>query len=171
MVQIDNFHIGKAETALKPEIGILEAGLLWDFLAARYLCIEETQFYHSLAHDTEFKKIISYGIKNVLEDQVNKLEEQMDKYKVALPERPPKSMNMDNSQVPFNDRFIFQRIFIGCSNFIDYSARVGRSMVTTDSLRSMVFGFLKNELSLYDKLCKYGKLKGWTSIEPIYRPY
>ncbi len=167
MVQINNFHIGKTDTAVGPEIGILEAGLLWDFLVARYICIEETQFYHNHAHDKEFKQLINYGLKNILEDQVNKLEEQLDKYKVPLPERPPKSINTENSQP--NDRFIFQKIFVGCNNFIDYSARVGRSMVTTDSLRQMIFGFLKNEIYLYDMLCKYGKLKGWTSIEPIYK--
>ena len=113
MVQIDNFHIGKAETAVKPEIGILEAGLLWDFLVARYNCVEKTQLYISQTHDKEFKKILSYGLKYSLEDQVNKVEDQMNKYKIPLPERPPKSVNTENSTVIYKDRYIFQEVFNG----------------------------------------------------------
>jgi len=172
MVQIGDFHIGKAETSSPPALSITEASLLWDFTAARYKCIEETQIYHNFAHDKDLQELIKYGLENVLETQVNKLEQQLNQFNVPLPERPPKSFKtLERSNKFFSDKFIFQQIFEGCQSYIDYLALVSRCMITNDSLRSIFLGFLYDEASLFDKLCKFGKLKGWIIPSPLFNPH
>lgn len=49
-----------------------------------------------------------------------------------------------------------------------FLARAGRSMVTNDPLRHIVVDFLTSDFSLFDKLVKYGKQKGWLEPVPIY---
>jgi len=173
MVQIGNFHIGKAETSSPPALSITEASLLWDFTAARYKCIEETQIYHNFAHDKDLQELMKYGLEKTLETQVNKLEQQLNQFSVPLPERPPKSFNfktIERSNMFFNDKFLFRQIFEGCQNYMDYLARISRCMITNDSLRSIFLAFLQDEASLFDKLCKFGKLKGWIAPSPLYNP-
>ncbi|HZK24919.1 MAG TPA: hypothetical protein VFC74_05985 [Oscillospiraceae bacterium] len=45
MVQIGNFHFGKADSAEKLNLSLQEAALVWDVLVSRYKCIEETNIY------------------------------------------------------------------------------------------------------------------------------
>ncbi|MTI84820.1 MAG: hypothetical protein FH756_13165 [Firmicutes bacterium] len=88
--------------------------MLWDFTAARYKCIEETQIYHNFAHDKDLREIIKYGLEKVLETQINNLEQQLNQFSVPLPERPPKSFkNQEKNSIYFSDRFLFKQIFEG----------------------------------------------------------
>lgn len=169
-MQIGNYHIGKAETATEPIIDVKEASLLWDMLLARYLCIEETQIYHNYAHDPDLKKSIAMvGIK-VLEKQTDELEKQMNLFKVPMPKRPPKSHNQTSSDQVFTDEFIFKKIFRGCQHLLYAHIGAIQSTITNDSLRTMFTDFLNEEVMVFDKLIKYGKLKGWLEQPPVYRP-
>ncbi len=169
MVQIGNIHFGKAQTAVEPTISIMEAGILWDLTTARYKCLEETRLYHSFAHDEELKAMLAYGIK-FLENQVSELEKQMSLFRLPMPYRPPKDVNIAETGMALNDRFIFAQVFEGCQSFIDHIARVSRSILTNDPLRHIIVGFLTSELSLFDKLVKFAKVKGWLQIAPVFRP-
>ncbi len=172
MVQIGDFHIGKAATSSPPALSITEASLLWDFTAARYKCIEETQIYHNFAHDKDLQALMKHGLEKTLETQVNNLEQQLNKFSIPLPERPPKSFkNQEKNSIYLSDKFLFKQVFQGCQNHIDYLARISRCMITNDSLRSMFLAFLQDEASLFDKLCKFGKLKGWIAPSPLYNPH
>lgn len=168
MVQIGNIHFGSADTAVKPTVNIVEAFFLWDFLVARYKCIEETQIYQNYAHDTDFKAMVKFGI-DFLEKQINELEKQMNIYKLPLPDRPPKSINQGDNSVVLSDRFMFSQIFEGCQTYIDYLARATRSMTSNDPLRQMMTKFLTDELFLFDKLVRLAKVKGWLNVPPIYQ--
>ncbi len=168
MVQIGNIHIGKAETAEKTDIDILEAALAWDLLAARYKCIEETQIYHNYAHDLEFKEIIKMTGIAMLEKQASVLEQKLDFYRIPLPERPPVSFNAEGKDM-FSDEYMFAQIFEGCQNFINYLAYCLRSTITNDPLRADLTDFLTEEIAIFDKLCKYGKLKGWLKKPPLFK--
>lgn len=53
MVQVGNFHIGKAETTQRPSLDSGEAFLLWDMLVSRYDIIENTQIYQNFGHDPD----------------------------------------------------------------------------------------------------------------------
>lgn len=168
MVQIGNIHFGSADTAVKPALDIVEAAWLWDFMVGRYRCIEETQIYQNYAHDPDLKAMFEFGI-NFLEKQVNELEKQMDIYKMPMPMRPPKSVNQSENSMVLSDRFMFSQIFQGCQAFIDYLARMSRSITTNDPLRQMAVKFLTDELFLFDKQVRLAKVKGWLNPPPVYK--
>lgn len=172
MIQIGDYHLGKAETAKEPTLDIIEASVVWDLLVSRYGCIEETQMYHNHAHDPDFKKMIaSIGI-SMLEKQVNELEKQFKIYNMPLPKRPPKSYHYPEDSQILSDEFIFSKIFQGCQLYIDKLAYSIRSTVTNDPLRSVLTGFLKNDdLPSFEKLCRYGKQKGWLQPVPVYKTH
>jgi len=169
MVQIGDYHIGRADTAEKPVLDCGEAFFLWDQLVARYHIIDLTQRYQDLAHDPDFKMIISKGLTDVLEKQVNVLEDEMNKHSLPLPPRPPKSVHALGARTLIDDRFIFGVVFSGIQGFLDSHIRAVRSMVTNDALRAILIRFAKEELDLFAKLCKYGKVKGWLEQPPLFK--
>ncbi len=169
MVQIGNLHIGPTQSVKLPTISIQEAAYLWDFLCSRYKCLEETGIYLNLAKDPDFITFIKTGIVLILERQVKVIEKEMDRYKIPLPTPGPKTFsNLNDKKFEIRDEFMFQQIFEGCQYYIDYLARITRSMVTNDPLRDTFAGFLKEELLLFDQLCKYAKAKGWLQVPPMY---
>lgn len=170
MVQIGNFHLGKTETAKQPTIDIHGAAILWDFLIRRYQCLEETNIYLSLAKDKDFVALLKSGIEIVLLKQIEKTENEMEKYRLPLPKRSPKSRkDLLEQEIEINDQYMFNRIFTGCQSYIDYLAQSSRSLIFNDSLRKMFTEFLKTDLFFFDKLCLYGKTKGWLQEPPIYK--
>lgn len=168
MVQIGNVHIGKAQSAKLPNISIQEAVLIWDLLAARYKCIEETNIYLNYAHDPEFKLLITKMGMKLLEYQAAELERQCQLYGIPMPSRPPKNVTLNNDNMIFNDRFMFMQIFEGCQHFIDVLAKCIRSTVHNDALRDIFCDFFNGELAIFNNLCKYGKMKGYLNVEPTY---
>ena len=152
-------------------LNVTEAALLWDLLVDRYKCLEESQIYHNYAHDLDFKQVIKTGMNNLLERQANELEKQLIKYKMPMPTRPPKAMQTQDNSMVFNDKFLLRQIFEGCQSHIDYLARSFRSFITNDSLRHQVGDFLKDELTTFDLLCRYAKVKGWLEIPPPYETH
>ncbi|MGQ9823572.1 MAG: DUF3231 family protein [Desulfotomaculales bacterium] len=167
MVQIGNFHLGKAETAKAPLLDTAEAFLLWDHLLSRYDAIEKTQIYQNFAHDPDLKLLLAKGLSATLEKQVNSLEAEMNTFGLPMPSRPPKSVRIETNSGVFEDRFIFKEVFTGIQNFLDNHIRTIRSFVTNDQLRKTFIDFAKEELELYDKFVKYGKLKGWLQTPPL----
>jgi hypothetical protein len=169
MVQIGNIHVGKAQTAAPPVIGIEEAAIVWDMLSARYKCLEETHIYYSFAKDPEFKILISkMGIK-MLEMQAEELEKQCALFGIPMPKRPPKGAKTAEDRTVFSDEFMFRQIFEGCQHFIERLGVCIKSTVHNDPLREIYIRFLSEELEIFNNLCKYGKLKSWLDIQPLYK--
>ena len=170
MVQIGNIHIGKAETATQPQIDIGEAFILAQQLYYRYICIERTQQFYKSAHDNDFKVMIKTGL-NFLEKEAAEIEKQMDKHKVPMPSRSPKSIKAyngsDSSLV--NDQFIFEQIRDGCVAAVEKNLRNALAILNNDSLRVMFIGFVNEEMEFMLNCCKYGKVKGWLPNYPIYK--
>ncbi len=167
MVQIGNFHFGRADTAKDPSIGVADAFFLWDQLVSRYDIIEQTQIWQNFAHDPDLKLLLEKGLGNVLEKQINELEHQMNLFKLPLPHRPPKSARIEVNSELLEDRFMFKMVFTGMQLFLDMHARTIRSVVHNDTLRSMFIKFAMDELEIFDRICKFGKLKGWLNIAPL----
>ena len=169
MAQIGNIHVGKADNAAPPSLTIYEAGIVWDFLSARYKCIEETNIYLNYAHDQDFKKMISRVGMKILESQAAALEKQCTLYAIPMPKRPPKGINQKGGGMNFSDEFMFRQIFEGCQHFIDHLGFCIKTVVHNDGLRDLFIDFLHEELSIFSNICKYGKIKGWLEVAPIYQ--
>ncbi|MEW6182575.1 MAG: DUF3231 family protein [Bacillota bacterium] len=168
MVQIGNYHIGKAETAKESVLSAGKAHVLWNQLVARYDCIEKTQIYHYFIHDLDFKAFLGKGLTCILEKQVDELEAAMDSFKLPLPPRPPKSVNVDGSSQVMNDRYIFRDIFASCENLLSTLLHTVRTYITNDPMRKLFIRHLQQEIEAYDDLCKYGRVKGWFEVPPAF---
>jgi len=166
-VQIGNIHIGSAQSAKPPALTLGAAYNLWDNLVSRYDVIMATQFYLNYVHDPDFRIILEQGLTMVLEQQVNELEKELDKYKIPLPERPPKSVRFDSEANIISDEHVFDRLFKGIQGFVDSHIDAIRTTIYNDPVRELFVKFLKKELDVYNQLCKYGKLKGWILVAPI----
>lgn len=170
MVQVGNYHIGKAETATLPSLDIGEAFLLWDMLVSRYDIIEATQIYQNFVHDQDFKSLLQRGLNKTLEKEVNIMEKELNRYKIPLPGRPPKSIKTSANTGILEDHFMFKQIFTGMQAFLDSHVRTIKSVTTNDPLRDMFISFAKEEFDIFSAICKYGKYKGWLEIPPKFSP-
>ncbi|TYO95310.1 DUF3231 family protein [Desulfallas thermosapovorans] len=170
MVQIGNFHIGKAETAQQPALDNGEAFLLWDMLVSRYDIIEITQIYQNFGHDPDFKILLQRGLTKTLEKEVDIMEKELNRYRIPLPNRPPKSVRIPAGTGILEDRFMFKQIFTGIQAFLDNHVKTIRSIITNDALRDIMINFAKDELDIFNDMCKYGKLKGWLEVPPQFTP-
>lgn len=168
MVQIGNMHIGSAENANETVLTCGEANALWNQLESRYEDIEKTQIWENLAHDQDLKMFIRKELHNTLETQADKLEKLINKFKLPLPYRPPKSVNMEVTSEFINDRFIFNDIITGVENAMSHHLHSFRTCISNDPLRHIFMEFITKEMEIYDDLCKYGKAKGWLSVSPLH---
>ena len=167
MVQLGNFHFGRAETAKPPALDSGEEFLLWDQLISRYDIIEQTQIYQNFAHDPDFKYLLKKGLEETLERQVDELEKEMNTFQLPLPNRPPKSVRVTANSGIMDDQMMFRQVFTGIQNFLESHIRTIRAITTNDPLRHTFIIFAKEELDLFENLCKFGKLKGWLLVPPI----
>jgi len=146
-----------------------EAFHLWNHLSFRYDTVEVTQIYENYAHDLDFTILLSKGLKNTLEKQINILENEMDHFGLPLPERPPKSVRSFQKVEIMDDQVIYRRLLTGIQNMFDTHATSLKQTTTNDRLRSIYKKFLTQEIDIYNNFLKYGKLKGWLLPTPIYQ--
>lgn len=166
MVQIFNFHIGKADKAESPVLSAGEAYTLWNNLITRYDNIEKTQFYQNFIHDPDFKYFVCKGLET-LEKQANELDKLMDMYKLPLPNRPPKSIFVKVNSELLNDRYMFRDLIAGVEDLMTILTHTVRTYANNDILRGLAIKSLHKELETYDDMCKFGKLKGWLVPPPM----
>lgn len=153
----------------KEPISVSEAGHIWEHINHRYDQIHLTKFYINFIHDTEFKLMLKMGEKK-LDSQLKQLVEKADEFEVPLPERPPESQTSVIDADSMEDRFIYRIIQKAMQDAIDLHIRAVVETIRNDNLRGLFLDYLKDELDLYDKFVKYGKLKGWLRVEPMYEP-
>ena len=153
----------------KGEISSTEAFHLWDHLTARYDAIQLTQIYSNFAHDPEFKTILNRGLRNTLEKQVNLMEEKMNFYGLPLPQRPSKSVYTQFDMEIFGDDIMFRNLLTWIQFTLVLHVFGLKQSSTHDPIRKMFCNFLFEELDLFDKLVKYGKIKGWLRPVPMFR--
>lgn len=149
-------------------LSVSEANHLWDHLNLRYDQSNATKVFKDFIHDIEFKKILQLG-SSELSDQIIMLEDEAIKYGIPLPERPPALHEAAVDPESIEDKFIYRIIFKGIQDAIDLHIRSVLETIRNDSLRGTFLDLYKKEVSLFDKYLKYGKIKGWTHIMPLYK--
>lgn len=156
-----------AKPVTREPLSVSEAFHIWDNLNHRYQQKQLTQFFVGFTHDLEFKAILTMGLNN-LDKEIKTLEEQATKYEISLPERPPASVAVAMDPETMQDVFMFTMIIKGIQDAIDLHIRSVIEVIKNDSLRDLLIKFWLNEFEVYDKLIKYGKLKGWLNTPPAY---
>jgi hypothetical protein len=66
------------------------------------------------------------------------------------------------------DKLMYRIILSGELASLDTHVRAVIETIRNDSLRKLWMEALNAELAYYDKYLKYGKMKGWTRVVPIY---
>ncbi|KUG04065.1 hypothetical protein ASZ90_018511 [hydrocarbon metagenome] len=167
-MQIGNIHIGKASNAEASVIDSSEAYSLFNALTLRYDLVQLMQIYHNFAHDPDFKELIKQGMSTMLDEQIKCIEEQMAIFKMVMPKRAPKNVNIDSDSTIFTDELMFRHSYIGMQYFIENDVRAAVRSITNDAVRDMFMDFVHFELKHFGNLVKYGKVKGWFESPPIY---
>ncbi|MFZ5633623.1 MAG: DUF3231 family protein [Bacillota bacterium] len=146
-----------------------ESYILWSQLQARYDTLELAQFHASLASDEDFKLLVDRGIDGLIKPQIKKLEDTMNRYRIPLPTRPPRDINLPASAFEAaRDESMFRIILSGSQTALLVHAKAINAC-TNDSLRNMFLNFFNDEAHMYDDLVKFGKIKGWVHMPPRYK--
>ena len=151
----------------KEQLSTSEAFHIWDHIVMRYEQIELIGIFSSFAHDTEFKVILQHGI-YIYNKHVKHLEQLALKLNVPLPNRPTQPVSSPIDPEIITDRFMYRTILSWELSSLDTHARAIIETIRNDSLRILWSDTLNEELDYYDKYLKYGKMKGWTRVVPIY---
>ena len=167
MVQIGSFHIGTADTVIRPTLTAGEAYVLWENLIGRYQLLELLMLAENYAHDKEFAYLIRDEIEGVLAKQISILEKQFAHYSMPLPKRPPKSIDFEANSGSLRDRYIFRRVFTNVQEFLAVCSLSVKVTTVNDELREMFLKMLMEKTNVFDNLCKYGMLKGWFEVPPF----
>ncbi|HEY8910620.1 MAG TPA: DUF3231 family protein [Desulfosporosinus sp.] len=149
------------------QLSTSEAFHIWDHINLRYEQIELIGLFVNFAHDTEFKVILQHGL-YVFNKQVNNLEQLALKLNVPLPNRPSLPVTAPIDPETITDRFMYRNILSWELTSLDTHVRAIIETIRNESLRKLWMELLNTELEYYDKYLKYGKIKGWTRVVPIY---
>ncbi len=149
------------------QLSTSEAFHIWDHINLRYEEIELIGLFSNFAHDTEFKVILQHGL-YIFNKQVNHLEQLALKLNVPLPNRPTLPVMSPIDPETITDKFMYRNILSWELTSLDTHVRAIIETIRNDSLRKLWSDLLNAELEYYDKYLKYGKMKGWTKVVPIY---
>ena len=152
---------------LKEELSASEAFHIWDHITLRYEQIELIGIFSSFAHDTEFRVILQYGL-TIYNNQVNKLQQLALKFNVPLPNRPALPVTSPIDPETVTDRFMYRIVLNLEFTSLDTHVTAIIETIKNEALRKLWRELLTTELKYYDKYLKYGKMKGWTRVVPIY---
>ena len=156
-----------AITQEKEQLSTSEAFHIWDHIVMRYEQIELIGIFASFAHDTEFKVILQHG-SYIYNKQVKKLENIALKLNIPLPNRSALPVTTPIDPEMITDKFMYRIILSWELASLDAHVRATIETIRNEPLRKLWSGLLNSELEYYDKYLKYGKMKGWTRIVPIY---
>ncbi|MBU3111122.1 DUF3231 family protein [Clostridium lacusfryxellense] len=151
----------------KEALSTSEAFHIWDHIVMRYEQIELIGVFSSFAHDTEFKVILQHG-SYVYNKQVKKLEDLALKLNIPLPNRSALPVTTPIDPEMITDKFMYRIILSWQLSALDAHLRAIIETIRNESLRKLWTSLLDVELAYYDKYLKYGKMKGWTRVVPIY---
>ncbi|HYE09131.1 MAG TPA: DUF3231 family protein [Patescibacteria group bacterium] len=158
------------KTAINQEeeaLSTSEAFHLWDHITMRYEQVELISIFNSFAHDTEFKAILQHRL-YIYKKQLEDLEKLALKLNVPLPNRSAAPISSPIDPETITDKFMYRIILSWELSSLDAHVRAIIETIRNDTMRKLWSGLLNSELEYYDKYLKYGKLKGWTRVVPMY---
>ncbi|MFW6006878.1 MAG: DUF3231 family protein [Halanaerobiales bacterium] len=152
----------------KEELAVSEAAHLWDLINLRYHQLQITSLFLEFVHDEDFKLILKRGM-STLKNQIKIIEDKAMKSEIPLPEKPLAHQKSNIDPENINDAFIFTTIIDGIRRAIHLHIRSLIETLRDDNLRNFFKDLLNEEISLFGKLLKYGKMKGWAAQSPNYK--
>ena len=164
----ETYPVYKTTSTQKEEVlSTSEAFHIWDHITMRYEQIELIGLFSSFAHDTEFRVMLQHGL-YIFNKQVSNLERLAVMLDVPIPNRLTQIVSSPIDPKTITDSFMYLTILSWELAFLDTYVRAIIETIRNDTLRRLWSDTLIAELGYYDKYLKYGKLKGWTRVVPIY---
>ncbi|MTI82637.1 MAG: DUF3231 family protein [Firmicutes bacterium] len=151
-------------------ISTVEAFNIWNSLRARYASIQTHKTDMNFVHDRDLYMLLRNHLSH-FGKQVNVLEKAAKDYKVKPPARPPEEINFTTKIDEITDDYIFKRIYADLHAELFALSRATRSSTTNDNLRKIFNDIFLVHINIFERYYKYGKLKGWTDIEPSYTSF
>ncbi|MGV8984299.1 DUF3231 family protein [Clostridium sp.] len=151
----------------REELSASEAFHICDHIAMRYDQIELIGIFVSFTHDTDFKVMLKHEL-NIYNKQVNTLEQLALKLNIPLPNRAALPVQSPIDPEIITDRFMYRNVLSLLLTSFESHATAIIETIKNEALRKLWSEFLTTELENYDKYLKYGKIKGWTRVIPIY---
>lgn len=111
--------------------------------------------------------MLSWGL-GVLQQQIEQIEDEMNRLGIPMPTRPPKTINTPANTEILRDELMYRTIYMGVQNFLNEHQRT-LPMMKNKRLRSLFQKMQHAEIQIYTKLVAYGTLKGWLQIPPEYK--
>ncbi|MDW7683837.1 MAG: spore coat protein [Bacillota bacterium] len=142
-----------------------EAYHLWNHLTYRYDNVYQTLLFASFTYDTDFKLFLEQGGKTLMK-QSKMLEEELQRYGLPLPVRPPTVKPPETKTELMNDDYMFRALITGIQGALVFHAQGLKQSVTNNRLRSIFKDLLLDEVEIYHNLVKFGKMKGWLNAAP-----
>lgn len=144
-----------------------EAHMLWEHLQHRYDYLELTLVCLNNIQDTDFKLLVSKGLRDTMKTQINRVEDLMSTFGIPFPEGTPQIVTAPGDPGIWRDEFIFNLLLADILVFMNVHLR-GIKLFFSDGLRNLFNEFLVEDLKVHDNMIKYGKLKGWVLSPPSY---
>lgn len=161
-------EIGESTTDKQRDINVSDVWHIWDILVAKYDTIEVCNLLHNFTKDDDLKLILK-NIIDAYEDGASKLEREMVKYAIPMPQRPSQSSFSTSNLEVITDRYIFVQMLLLVKEILPIlmTAFVNSSTPEVIKLfREHMVGTLK----IHDNLTVYGNYKGYMETLPSYRP-
>lgn len=149
-------------------LDIQEAFNIYSLLRARYVSAQTVQLFKNFVHDTDWEIILSQFQKN-FQKQIAILEKLGEKYRIVMPNRPPKDVKFATRLNDLTDDYIYKKIYHDLIAELMSLIHAVRSTSTNDNLRTVIIEDLIIHFEDFDILYKFGKLKGWEETYPVYK--
>jgi len=153
---------------LNEKVAANEIFLLFDHLVYRYNSLQYTNVLLAFADDPDLKLMLQMGL-GILSDQVKDLEKELNRFGVPIPYRYSRIIPKPEDTQLLEDRFIFNVVLNGIENAALLHGSALKEIIVNDRLRRFFHRLTLEELKFVAGMVKYGKLKGWINVAPLYR--
>lgn len=163
-----NLSVFKRNPQGKLKLDLQEVHNLWFLLQTRYKSVETIQILRNFIHDRDLQIVIDQVMEEY-QRQIATSEREAKSYEIKMVERPPFDVKTSQQVEAISDSFIFTGVADLVRNDLFHLSRTVRTSTTNDILRGIFRGFLTSQLDIYELILKYGKLKEWFDIAPVFK--
>ncbi|ADL12342.1 DUF3231 family protein [Acetohalobium arabaticum] len=149
----------------KEQISSNETFHIWNSLRVRYISTETYNLYKNFIHDKDLEILINEHLEQ-FNQEIEQLENLTNNYQIKAPDRPAEDINTTKQLDQITDRYIFRKIYADLISELHYLIRPVTESISNDNVRDFFSNMLFNHLDMLDEFYKYGKLKGWTTMQP-----
>lgn len=164
------FNYPPPATARKNSLNMYEVGLIWDQLRSRHSSQVNMETYLASTKDRQLSDLISWGLKEIVMPQMEKMESVLKNEGITVPPRPvirthqymPGSIN----KIRASDDEVLGVLSVAFQSAVNLHARALSGSIR-DDLVELFEGFLYKELEGYDKTITLSKSRLTLDNPPV----